>query len=444
MKLAKPSQTALTDIQDIFGQRYSDEFEVRKRLSTDFSWLSPILSSHLSKCVADAVVWPTRPDELAALIDVARQNRIPLTPRGGGSGNYGQAVPMDSGVVVDTTKMDRVLNIDESELYADLEPGVNMAGLMELLDKKGLALRIFPSTYASSTICGFFCGGSRGIGSTEYGTVWDGNLLSTMVLDANGKEHSYQGDGLNGIIHAQGTTGIVTELRIAITRKTQDEGTILSVATLPEAMNLCRRLIYAKFHKKLLSVLEPAIVQHYNKLLRDRIFDPDRYNIVLLYRSSDRNVVADKLSGYQVVKLDESADKLKHHIVDYSFNHVALWGKKSDSRLTNFYMHFYEIDDVEAKLAQIKKRFGDDVLIHGEFTKQSGKIIVTSLSLMNYKGRQFYEEVTGYARSLGTHVINIHSYLLNDRTDPKNLAAMQDLKRKNDPSNIFNPGKLVL
>ncbi len=443
MTTLKSSRTILTDLQGIFGNRYSDEVEVRKRFSQDFSWLSPILSSQLSDRVADAVVWPINASELASLIDVAREARVPLTPRGGGTGNYGQAVPLDGGVVVDTTKMNQVIAVNDEELYAELEPGVNMAAFMELLDKKGLALRIFPSTYASSTMAGFFCGGSRGIGSTEYGTVWDGNLLAAKVMDTDGGVHTCEDAELNGVIHAQGTTGLVTELRVAIARKTEDKGLILSLASLTEAVDLCKRLIFGKFHKKLVSLLEPAIVKHYNRLLHEDIFDPEAYNVVLLYQSSEASVVDELLSRYRLKRLDSSADKLKHHIVEYSFNHVALWGKKADRRLTNFYMHFYDLEGLDSKIAQIKKRFGDDVLIHTEFTRQAGNVIVTSLSLMNFKSQEFYEDVIAFVRNLGANVINIHSYRLNDRAEPSKLAIMQEMKRRNDPYNIFNPGKLI-
>src|SRR5690349_5576303 len=85
----------------------------RKQLSKDFYWYSPILSAQLAGCVADLVVKVSTEDDVRQAAAVAAKWKLPLTVRAGGTGNYGQCVPLEGGIVLDVTQMCRVLDIQE-------------------------------------------------------------------------------------------------------------------------------------------------------------------------------------------------------------------------------------------------------------------------------------------------------------------------------------------
>ena len=74
-----------------------DERQIRQK-SHDFHWYSPVLTRELQNCLADVVVQPKSEDEIAAVVTAAVKHRMPLTLRGGGTGNYGQSVPLKGGV----------------------------------------------------------------------------------------------------------------------------------------------------------------------------------------------------------------------------------------------------------------------------------------------------------------------------------------------------------
>src|SRR5262249_7061200 len=76
--------------------------------SHDFHWYSPVLTPQLQNCLADVVVQPRSEEEIAAVVVAAVRHRIPLTVRGGGTGNYGQSVPLKGGVLVDMTGLNKV------------------------------------------------------------------------------------------------------------------------------------------------------------------------------------------------------------------------------------------------------------------------------------------------------------------------------------------------
>ena len=96
------------DIGDIACQ---DDAKVLAVKSKDYYWYSPILKDLLDDKLAQLIVIPKSEAEVMTIAAAIARHRIPLTIRGGGTGNYGQCVPMEGGVILDTTKLDRVLEI---------------------------------------------------------------------------------------------------------------------------------------------------------------------------------------------------------------------------------------------------------------------------------------------------------------------------------------------
>src|SRR3954451_500007 len=96
-------------LADIDGLPVKLEPVVVKRRSRDFFWYSPILNEQLAGKAADVIVTPRDEAELVRLAAACAKRRIPLTPRGAGAGNYGQAVPLEGGVLLDMSAFDQVL-----------------------------------------------------------------------------------------------------------------------------------------------------------------------------------------------------------------------------------------------------------------------------------------------------------------------------------------------
>src|SRR5260370_27167173 len=103
------SQTVVEQLRQDIGNVSStvDERQLRQK-SHDFHWYSPVLTPQLQNCLADVVVQPRSEEEIAVVVVAAVKHRIPLTVRGGGTGNYGQSVPLKGGVLVDMTGFNKV------------------------------------------------------------------------------------------------------------------------------------------------------------------------------------------------------------------------------------------------------------------------------------------------------------------------------------------------
>lgn len=196
------------------------------KLSKDYYWYSPVLEPLLRDKRAEAVAVPESEEQVSQLLAVAFRCGIPVTTRGAGTGNYGQAVPLEGGLVLDLSGLDRVLEFGED--YVRVQAGARLGALEKKLRERGQELRIYPSTFMKATVGGFVCGGSGGIGSITWGNLWDGNVLEAVAytMEETPRRLVIQDSGLRAYIHNYGTSGILTELKIPVSSKTEWRQTV--------------------------------------------------------------------------------------------------------------------------------------------------------------------------------------------------------------------------
>ena len=133
-----------------------------KRLSKDFYNYSPILTEKLEECIADLVVRPSDHNAVKKVAEICWEFSIPLTLRGSGTGNYGQAVPLFKGVVMQMSYFNKLEEFDPDTGFVKVQSGCVMGDLNKKLAKYGRELRLLPSTWKTATIGGFIAGGSGG------------------------------------------------------------------------------------------------------------------------------------------------------------------------------------------------------------------------------------------------------------------------------------------
>src|SRR2546429_1541215 len=136
--------------------------KIVRRRSRDFFWYSPILNKQLDGKSADLIVTPRDEAEVARVAAACARHRVPLTVRAGGTGNYGQAVPLEGGVLLDVTALTAVEWIKPGMMRVGA--GAKMNAIDAELRPLGQELRMHPSTKRTATIGGFVAGGSGGIG----------------------------------------------------------------------------------------------------------------------------------------------------------------------------------------------------------------------------------------------------------------------------------------
>ena len=155
--------------------------KIVRRRSRDFFWYSPILNEQLDGKSADLIVAPRDEAEIVRVAAACARHRVPLTVRAGGTGNYGQAVPLQGGVLLDVTALTAVEWIKPGMMR--IGAGAKMNAIDAELRPSGQELRMHPSTKRTATIGGFVAGGSGGIGSVNYGGLREpGNILAARIV----------------------------------------------------------------------------------------------------------------------------------------------------------------------------------------------------------------------------------------------------------------------
>ena len=181
--------------------------------------------SSLPAALPQAVVWPASNDDVAAIVAFAVEHRVAVTARGAGTSLEGNPIPQRGGVVVDFSRMDRVLEIRPGDLAARVEPGVVYAKLNEALRPHGLFFPPSPGGSSdSATIGGMVANDASGIYSVKYGATRDSVLAATVVIgdgrvlrlgsDCRKTSSGYHLIGL--IVGAEGTLGLVTEVTLRL------------------------------------------------------------------------------------------------------------------------------------------------------------------------------------------------------------------------------------
>jgi FAD/FMN-containing dehydrogenase len=213
-----PSMDILTSLLADLGDIpvVTDPTIVRRR-SRDFFWYSPVLNDQLNGKSADLIVTPRDEVDIVRVAAACARHRVPLTVRAGGTGNYGQAVPLAGGVLLDITALDAIEWIRPGQIRVGA--GAKMNAIDAATRPSGYELRMHPSTKRTATIGGFVAGGSGGIGSITYGGLRErGNILAARVVTMEPEPRiiELRGDAAQKINRAYGTTGIITALEMPL------------------------------------------------------------------------------------------------------------------------------------------------------------------------------------------------------------------------------------
>jgi glycolate oxidase len=185
----------------------------------------------------DAVLSPRNKEEIARIIDVCRNERIPIVPRGSGTNLCGGTCPSEGGIVMLFKHMDKILEIDEENLTATVQPGVNTLDFIHAVEGKGLFYPPDPSSMKISTIGGNISENSGGLRGLKYGVTRD-YVLGLEVILANGRTIRTGGklakdvagyDLTRLFVGSEGTLGIITEATLKLIPPPETKRTLLAV-----------------------------------------------------------------------------------------------------------------------------------------------------------------------------------------------------------------------
>ncbi|EGD58073.1 FAD linked oxidase domain protein [Novosphingobium nitrogenifigens DSM 19370] len=415
-----------------------------RRKSRDYYWFSPLLKAEIDDWRADLIATPADLAELETLVAYCVAHRLPITVRGAGTGNYGQCMPRHGGVVVDLTRLDRVLSIGEGTFRA--QGGIRMYDLEQELNRTGQELRFFPSTWRSATLGGFIAGGTTGCGAIGHGTLHTpGNVLALKILTAGDTPTLIEltGAEAQAAVHAYGTNGIIVEAELALAPLGRWHDRIYALPDLGAAMDLADRIGRDRtLAKKQLAVVDAAVIPLVRPLAETV---PAGSALVLAMIGEDSLASADAAAnelGGSVAFARAPGEKtgLVPAIYEMCWNHTTLHAIGRDKSISYLQCGFPA--DYRPVVLAVAAELGDEMPMHLEFATIDGELVCFGIPLLRFTSAERLAQIHAILRSHGCQVFNPHTYVLENGgmqvADPQQLA----FRRTSDPHGLFNPGKM--
>ena len=407
--------------------------------SADFSWFSPIMSAALAGRQAEVVVSPRDEQEVVTIASACARHRVPLVARGGGTGNFGQAVPLAGGAVVEMVGLDRL--VFQRGNVARAQAGIRLGALDEQLRKSGRELRMHPSTKKLATLGGFVGGGHAGVGTVNWGILRDrGNLLGLKIITIEEKPRvlELRGDDVNLVHHAYGVNGLVTEVELPLAPAYEWLDTIVAFDDFERAAAFGMALATADgVLKKLVSVHAWPIPGFFVPL-KDHLPEGKAAAVLMIgaeTRDAFEALVRD--FGGSVTMCVPQAN-----IYEYTWGHTTMHALRADRSLT-YLVCIFPKDDTLGAIGRVHRKLGAEVMLHLEFKRFAGYMTAEGVPLFRYQG---FEQMTRLYKAFeaeGVRIANAHTFLLQNGGMKDLDAAQIDFKRAVDPHLLMNPGKVA-
>jgi FAD/FMN-containing dehydrogenase len=436
--------------RDLEGLKVDDNPAIVQQKSRDFYWYSPVLKQQLDHVTGDLIVTPKNEAELIRVLAACHRHGVPVTPRGSGTGNYGQAMPLSGGVVLNLAEMNEIKSIAPGRVVTG--PGAILADI----DKATRAhseqeLRLSPSTYNTASIGGFIAGGSGGVGSINFGGLRDfGNVLRLRVvtMEAEPKALELTGEDLHKVTHAYGTNGIISEVEMPLTAAYEWIDVIVGFDAFMDAARYGNALACQDgILTKLITPIAAPVPQLYFKRHQKFLKEGQSICVVMVARHGlDAFLAFTRRAGGEVIYNAATAtpDEKKGLPPAYelAWNHTTLRALRVDPSIT-YLQSLYPFPNQLALVEKMDAMFPGEVFSHLEFVRLDGNITCFGLPLVKFTTEARLDEIVRLHEENGCPIFNPHRYTLEEGGMKQTDAVQLAFKRETDPQGLLNPGKMI-
>jgi FAD/FMN-containing dehydrogenase len=445
----RPERVSRYDIaalkDDLAGIALIDEAQVVRKRSRDFFWYSPILNQQLADKSADIIATPRDEAEVVRIAAACARHRIPLTVRAAGTGNYGQAVPLQGGVLLDITGLTGIEW--QKPGVVRTAAGSRMLDVDITLRETGFEQRMHPSTKRSATVGGFVAGGSGGVGSVTYGGLREpGNILAARIVTVEEEPRiiELRDDAAQKVNRAYGTTGIITALEMPLAPAWPWIDVIVAFDSYMDAFETGYEIALADgIVKKLVTPISSVITPYFGAL---KAHCPEGKSILICMIAEGSLGPFKAIAGKRGAVTYEAPSEEGPGTVplyEYTWNHTTLQWLKSDRSITYLQCLFPHDRLVESARETIAA-FGDELLPHHEFIRFGGKVTASALPILRYSTPERLNAVIAQHEASGVFIANPHVVSLEEGSRHKRADADQlGFKREVDPQGLLNPGKMA-
>ncbi|QPH55905.1 FAD-binding oxidoreductase [Pontivivens ytuae] len=423
------------------------EVSVRSK-SRDFFWYSPVLKERLDHVVGDFVVAPKTEAEVIEVLKTCYAHDVPVTTRGAGTGNYGQAMPLEGGCILHLKNMAAVKEIHPGRVI--VEPGCLLKDLdAACIEQSGQEIRMYSSTWATATIGGFIAGGSGGVGSCTWGSLRDlGNIirLRVVTMEEEPRILEFTGEALARVSHAYGTNGIITEIEMPLAPAYDWVEMFVAYDDFTPAMELAEAVANEDgILIKLATVFEAPIAHAYFQRVKPHVEEGTHMvGLMVAPHSMDGFLtLLARMGGTLIYRSDDNDwERTPGPVFEYGWNHTTLRALKVEPSITYLQVR-YGYPQHKELIGKMRAEFSPEVLQHLEVLREQGKVMFAGLSLVKFTTEERLDEIIRMHEEAGAMIFNPHRYTLEEggrqTVDDRQLA----FKREADPKGLLNPGKMI-
>ncbi|MBZ9916770.1 MULTISPECIES: FAD-binding oxidoreductase [unclassified Mesorhizobium] len=436
--------------RDLDGIKLDDNPAIVQQKSRDFYWYSPVLKQQLDHVTGDLVVTPKNEAELIRVLAACHRHGVPVTPRGSGTGNYGQAMPLSGGVVLNLAEMNEIKSIAPGRVVTG--PGAVLADIDKATRAhSGQELRLSPSTYNTASIGGFIAGGSGGVGSINFGGLRDfGNVLRLRVvtMEAEPRALELTGEDLHKVTHAYGTNGIITEVEMPLTAAYEWIDIIVGFDAFMNAARYGNALACQDgILTKLITPIAAPVPQLYFKRHQKFLKDGQSICVVMVARHGlDAFLAFTRRAGGEVVFNAATATPEEKKglppAYELAWNHTTLRALRVDPDIT-YLQSLYPFPNQLALVEKMDAMFPGEVFSHLEFVRLDGNVTCFGLPLIKFTTEARLDEIIRLHEENGCPIFNPHRYTLEEGGMKQTDAVQLAFKRETDPQGLLNPGKMI-
>ena len=420
----------------------------------------------------EVVIKPRTVEEVSAIMKICNENKIPVTPRGAGTGLSGGALPHLGGVLLSTERMNSILQIDERNLQVTTEPGVITEVLQNAVKEKGLFYPPDPSSRGSCFIGGNIAENSGGPKAVKYGVVKDYVLNLQMVLPSGeiiwtGSNVLKNSTGYNLtqlVVGSEGTLGIVTKIVLKlIPLPVHDLLMLVPFASLEKASEAVSAIFRAGFTPSALELVEIDALKIVSKMVDSYavpVSDDIAAHLIIEVDGNDMEVLMKEME--QIAELMVQYEGGEVFFADDSQQKAELWKlRRRTAEAVKMAGYTIEEDTVvpRAELPALVKgvkalgiKHGFEAVCYGHAGDGNLHIRIKKEGVPNSYGhpemtkslRALFELVKGLGGTIsGEHGIGlIQKEYLDIVFEEAQLELMRGIKKVFDPNNILNAGKI--
>jgi FAD/FMN-containing dehydrogenase/ferredoxin len=415
--------------------------------SRDQSEIPRFMKDIMFRSLPEIVAQPTTPEAVAAVLKFAASKGVTAIPRGSGSSPFGGSVPVRGGIVIDVSRMDRILEVDPSAKTVTVQAGARWADIDQQLEKSGLSLGTSPSS-KFSTVGGWLATGGMGLNSFSRGHV-SASVLSADIVTPDGRTRSLTSKDpeFDALFGSEGQLGVITSVKLSVREKARKgRPHLVFFDDVRSALGFAYSLARSDVRPAHILYESPSKFSYINMLLHKDYFRKGEAIIV----STEDDSSEERFQKFlKASKLEEEKEYLARYMWNERFFPMKMRKFGPGLLGSEVVVPLEKLTTAVSKATELCKRFGLDPLFEVHFLNDGRGMLLCYY--MTDQGNTIRYTLDALKSMLITsalldsgakpYSIGIWNYPFSNTEERSKVEALRKAKTSMDPEGVMNSGK---